>query len=152
MTPNCPMCGDDKVPCQCVAEQATRRRRDVSETVPEMVPKWDVDRKIQEAKMELRQEWQLNIDRRAIEAAAGEAHDARDESRIGAKTSHRRWMILISFHAVTLAAVLVLAGAFVLQRAYVHETRARIERMERLADIVRGAKHWRDVADGLAAP
>lgn len=121
-----------------------RTRAQEGVTVPEMIPKYMVDKKIEEAKDELRKEWMQNIDRRAIDAVQAAADHARTHSEQAVKTSHRRWMTLIVVHVCEgiLMGLLMLFAA--LQWAYaqhnrelikditdvVSDNRARIQRLE----------------------
>lgn len=108
-----------------------REGRQRTETVPELIPKLEVDLKIQNMATVLRSEWQLNIDRQAIDAVAKEAAKASEHSMAAVKTSHRRWMTI-------LLVLFALAVVATMQFVYAQENRLRIEHLERLSETQPG--------------
>lgn len=74
---------------------APPRRRSPYETAQVMVPEIEIAKAVEKAKAELRAEWLMNIDRRAIDAAEAAGRSAQEHSARAVKTSHRRWMTIL---------------------------------------------------------
>jgi hypothetical protein len=111
-----------------VSEERRRPSRPDDEGTTEItVPLILVDRKIDDAITKLRGELAADVDRRAIEAVAQAAREAKAHSEHAADRSHRRWMKVIAA-----AAILFALGAALF--AFASENRARIEHLERLIE------------------
>lgn len=112
-----------------------------------MVPLIEIDRRIESAKGEMRREFVANIDRQALERAIADATRAHAMTEAARATSLARYLKLLG----SLAALFVIVAS---QYFYSHENRARldeiqmrIDRMERLADKIRGTTEWRNWPD-----
>lgn len=119
--------------------------RDRRETVPFEVPLAAVDRKIAQAKEEIRKELIANLDRQVLERAydkaklaIAEAKEAAQEAKAAAaatmaaqQTSLRRYHKLITAHVVMFVMLVALAGVLGMGWAYASTNRERIDDLER---------------------
>lgn len=127
---NCPTCvpsvilgrdpGDEHDDDLTPPTQPRARRRALATTVPTLVPRIEIDRAVEAAMTTLRSEWQLNIDRAAIDAVRAIANGA-------AAASRRR------FGFAMFCVALLLARA-VYDHVYGRTNRERITRIERTLD------------------
>jgi hypothetical protein len=123
------------------AAPRARRARDPDATLPEMVPRYELDLAIERRMAKFRAEFVSNIDRQALERAIRRAEDAEARANeakaadvASRAISHRRFMRLIATHVVTLVLFLTLATCAAMQFVYASENRARLEFLERLTE------------------
>lgn len=131
----------------CRALSDTIRRRGREDTIPTMVTRIEFDMALEVVKATMRKEFVANIDRQALERAIADATKAHAMTEAARATSLTRYLKLLG----SLAALFVIVAS---QYFYSHENRARldeiqmrIDRMERLADKIRGTTEWRNWPD-----
>lgn len=109
------------------ALELLRRRREPGATVPELVHKYEIDRAVDAAKVELRREFATSTNQAALERLTHDAREATAQAHAAARGSRARF-------AFALVCIVALAVALAMQVAYASENRERIERLERLSD------------------